>query len=1021
VALGARHTGLIVVSARCWLDGGAPPLWPWQPMLRDLCGEEAAGLLAGSAGPDAVESDRFARFAAVTSRLAEVSARSPTCLIIDDVHAADPGTLLLLRFVARARPRLPLLIVLSRPSGQPASGRFEARLIDDIEAEATSITLRPFDVAESAEFLALHGVEIADPALLRTAVRVSGGSASHLRRIAALGAADPAHAIRDGVQLAIRRTVDALPPSMQHLLRSSAVLGPTPSITEAAAVAGMQPLAVLDALREAEAAGLVTDVVTGRFSFGHDVIRAALEAGLSSSDRLDAHATAALVLSPDGSASSPDRLARRAHHALSAAPRSVDDARLAVSACQAAARSLIASLAYDRADSLLSAAVDLHEHQGLGPPPGRLLVEWAQAALLCGRLGEARTRFDSAATTAEREQDAVTFAEAALGLGGHWLDEARQPLERARVLGLQRSALDRLPAEEQALRARLEARLAAEAVYDGAATQPVWAALDAARRVGDAAALAEVLSLCHHALLAPEHAERRTGLADELIQVASQAGQGVLALMGLLWRTVDLFLLGDQRAGRALRELRERADALACRNILYIVDVIHVMELVRAGRLDEAEAEARRCYEVGIEVGEGDALGYLGAHTLAINWIKGGDAELLDMADEIAASTTLVQAEFAFRATAIVITARAGHLDRARVALDKLTAYGLDALPRSSTWLAGMSAIVEAAAALDDAGIAREAYKLLVPFAGRPMMPSLAVVCLGTAERSLGTAALTFDDADRAVAHLERAVRRDQELGNRPLVTISRAELARALRQRGSPGDGERAAVVLERAITEAEQMGMHPRVAAWRDLETTRQEGAGPGPGGEPPAGVFRREGRGWLIALGEHRAYVPDLVGMTYLAQLLSHPGQAISALQLAGAGVVSIEAHHQELLDDSARAAYRARARELAEDLSEAQSQADIGRAEMIQAELDMLIEQLEAATGLHGPRHFANNAERARTAVRKALKRAIDEIATVDGTIGRVLHSSIATGSTCSYVPDPSDPIAWATAARPTSRP
>jgi hypothetical protein len=64
-------------------------------------------------------------------------------------------------------------------------------------------------------------------------------------------------------------------------------------------------------------------------------------------------------------------------------------------------------------------------------------------------------------------------------------------------------------------------------------------------------------------------------------------------------------------------------------------------------------------------------------------------------------------------------------------------------------------------------------------------------------------------------------------------------------------------------------------------------------------------------------------------------------------------------------------------------------------------------------LHGPRHFTNNAERARTAVRKAIKRAIDKIDRVDATIGRHLHSSVTTGSVCSYAPDPRGAVVWAT--------
>ena len=41
----ARHGGLTVVYARCWVDGGAPALWPWQQILAGQCGSDAVELL----------------------------------------------------------------------------------------------------------------------------------------------------------------------------------------------------------------------------------------------------------------------------------------------------------------------------------------------------------------------------------------------------------------------------------------------------------------------------------------------------------------------------------------------------------------------------------------------------------------------------------------------------------------------------------------------------------------------------------------------------------------------------------------------------------------------------------------------------------------------------------------------------------------------------------------------------------------------------------------------------------------
>jgi hypothetical protein len=48
------------------------------------------------------------------------------------------------------------------------------------------------------------------------------------------------------------------------------------------------------------------------------------------------------------------------------------------------------------------------------------------------------------------------------------------------------------------------------------------------------------------------------------------------------------------------------------------------------------------------------------------------------------------------------------------------------------------------------------------------------------------------------------------------------------------------------------------------------------------------------------------------------------------------------------------------------------------------------------------------------VRKAIKRAIDEIAATDPVLGDVLRSSVTTGTTCSYAPDHGHPYTWSPA-------
>jgi len=1018
VAGRARAAGLAVASARCWVDGGAPPLWPWEPLLDQLTGDGTRLRACDEAGVG--DRDRFALFVAITDQLAEACARSPACLIVDDAQAADAGTLLLVRFVARSLGRLPLVLVLTRRTGDPPAARGVGPLLDELDAEATPLVLSPFSEDEVAAFLAVHGFGESDPDLVPAIHRITGGNPLFLRRVVAAGPPQPGEAPPSGLPMAIDRALAGLDPGTRTVLQASAVLGLDPTVAEAAAVAGVEPVAVLDAVAGAE--GLAAPAGLDRFAFAHELVRSALEASLRPADRLVVHARAVAAVAHVGPAARPEALARRAHHALAAAPRSTDDARLAVAACRRAARAMADAFAYESADDLLAAAVALYGPSGLGHPPGALLVEWAQAALACGRMTDARGRFERAVRVVEGEDDPALLAEAALGLGGHWVNEYRTPVDRARVLGLQRRALAGLPAGERggavshaatsALRCRLRARLAAEEAFDGAPVEAVLDALAAARGTGDPRAHAEALSVTHHVLLTPALAAGRLALADELVRVASEAGLGVLALMGLCWRAVDLFLAGDDRAVAALEDLRERANALGCQNILYVVGAIDAMLLIRAGRFAEAEAASVRCRALGEAIGEVDTLGYHAAHLMGIRWIQGREAELLDLAGEVAASPTLVADDFAFRTTAAAFMARAGLRDEARAALDGLAADGLARLPQSTTWLVGMTGVVELAVELGDPAIAREAYDLLAPYAGVPTLGGMAVICLGSTERALGLAAGVEGDWARAADHLERAVAANARLGNLPLVAVARADLAGAV---GRAGDRDRATELLRVAVGEAEGLGMAERASAWRE-RLGELEAAPAAATGAPDEvrGTLRPEGAGWLVALGDRRAHVADRVGMRYLAQLVSRPGQLVPALTLASAGEVPDDTSPHELLDDRARADYAARAAELSRDLAEAEAHHDLARAEGLRAEMDALVDQLESAVGLGGrTRTFADPAERARSAVSKAIKRAIDAIDAADPALAAPLRATVTTGVACSYTPDPRRPITWST--------
>lgn len=989
----AERDGMAVTWGRCWPYGGAPPMWPWPKILADLLGAEARQLLAGDDDSEAVGPERFTRFTEIAGRIAVACASSPTLVVLDDAHQAGGGALVLARFLIRALDHVPLAMVLTRRSDPPA-GHLVHALIDELATDAAEVSLHRFDLRDTAGFLRAHGLDEVDPGLARTLLRITGGNPLLLSRAVTRSAPSPHGQVT--VESAIGDTIDHLPATCGRVLGVLALLGLSASLSEVAALAERTTTDVLDSLDAAEQAGLVQLTERAGVEFTHDLVRQAAFGRVPPAERCAAHAHAAALLRGDGR---PTQLVRRAHHALAASGRSVADAAEAVDACRTAARALASGLDYEDAAALLAQATEVAE-SARGIDRGAravVLVDAAEALLACGKLVDSRTAFDRALLAAQAAADPALVARASLGLGGMWVNEHRSAVDSARVLSAQRAALEQLPQRKRVLRARLRVRLAAEAVYSGGTADGALAELAAARESDDPAALAEALSLTHHALLAPEYARMRLGLPDELVAVASARGDGVRALFGLLWRTVDLYKLGEHGAERCLAELRARADALRCRHVLFIVEAIDVMCLIRRGKLAEAEQAAAHCYQAGLDVGDADATAYYAGQLLTIRWIQGRDSELLADARDAAASPTLVAAEFALRASVAMSAARAGETGEARAALAQLTAGGLEKLPVSSTWLSGMAALIEAASLLGQVETARAGARLLEPFAHLPIMPSLAISCLGSTQRPLGIAAMASGDHELAVTRFETALEVNQRIGNRPVAALNRAELATALLARARPGAAARARELLAEARAEAVAMDLPVRAAAWSaqlDALAARRE---------VKACLSQRAGR-WTLSIDGHERNLPGLIGLDYLATLVERPGQEFSVLDLCLAGTV--ERDRQALLDTTALGQYRARISELDGELAAAGADGDLTGTDTLQLEREALLAELSNATGIGGRvRSFGNSPERARTAVRKAITRALRRIAEADNELGTRLTHAVHTGNTCRYTPDP----------------
>ena len=216
----------------------------------------------------------------------------------------------------------------------------------------------------------------------------------------------------------------------------------------------------------------------------------------------------------------------------------------------------------------------------------------------------------------------------------------------------------------------------------------------------------------------------------------------------------------------------------------------------------------------------------------------------------------------------------------------------------------------------------------------------------------------------------------------------------------GDPTVAERAAsfgTVL--SLREAHSLAHRILTAAAAEREEV------PESAGEP---LLRNLGDTWALRFGVSEVTIRASKGMADLARLLGAPGVDFPAIDLMGASV-TVEGS-DAVLDEAARKSYQARILELQGEIDDAEGFGDGARAEQARLELDAIVDQLTAATGLGGRRRRTPTAaDRARSAVTHRVRSTIERISTLDPVLGHHLETSIVTGTLCSYRPDP--PVEW----------
>ncbi len=199
----------------------------------------------------------------------------------------------------------------------------------------------------------------------------------------------------------------------------------------------------------------------------------------------------------------------------------------------------------------------------------------------------------------------------------------------------------------------------------------------------------------------------------------------------------------------------------------------------------------------------------------------------------------------------------------------------------------------------------------------------------------------------------------------------------------------------------------------------------------------VFQRAGDYWTIAYGGTTFRLKHSKGLAYLATLLCNPNREFHALELvidpasyrarpsdreqeiAAHGRFEESGMHVNgpgdagpMLDREAREAYARRLAELRETIEDARETNNDERIAEAEDEIEQLSRELSHSVGLGGRARVASSpVERARLSVWHAIKSALEKIAVGNPDLGRLLSTTIKTGSVCVYRPDPRFPILW----------
>jgi DNA-binding SARP family transcriptional activator len=839
IAARADAGGARVLVGRCWEAGGAPAYWPWVQALRPLVREHDAAALRAQLGPAASDllpilpelrerlgdvpppaardddGGRFRLFEAVSALLGAAATGRSLALFLDDLHAADASSLLLLRFVAGQVGGAPLLIVGCYRETERGAELVETLAELSREPAVHRLTLAGLDAAGTTRLLAATiGRAPGDELAGRVHARTQGNPlfvaeiGRLLRGGDTAGGDDEPLPIPRGVTEAIARRVQRLSGACRDVLVLASVLGREfdPEVLEH--LSDRPEDEVLGALDEAAAAGLVAGVpgAGGQLRFTHILVRDALYEDLPASRRMRLHRDVGATLERLYAANPGPHLAELTHHHLAAGSRA---AGKAIDYARRAGDHAAASHGYEEAARHYTSALAVIERTGAGDGACtvELLLALGEALSRAGDTSASRDALRHAAALAEQAGRPDQLARAALNFRGRfaWARAATDP----GLVPLLERALAAVGDGDPPTRVRLLARLAAALRDEPRRDRRLALAHEAvalAEGSGDPATLGFALEGLWMAAEGADPADDSVAVGDRLLALAEQTGDVERAfaardfrLQGM-WRRADRAGVDVELAAlaRLAEELRQPAQHWA-------VATQRAMVALLEGRFADAEALAADALDRG---GAAERWNAMVSYRLQLFVLRRAQGRLAELKPVMERSVHEFPALLRFRTALPHLHAELGHEAQARALFDEVLARDLAREHIDAEWLFSIALLPDVCSRLGNRAAAATLHALLLPFADRYAQAPVEA-SFGCVARGLGVLASVLGRHDEAVAHLEAAIEIERRMRARPWIAHAQHGLGEALLARGGPGDADRAQALLDEVAVGYRALGM--------------------------------------------------------------------------------------------------------------------------------------------------------------------------------------------------------------------